>query len=49
ATETALADIWQNLLNLEQVGRHDHFFDLGGHSLLAMRLISQVRQRLGVE
>src|SRR5471032_806619 len=49
ATETALAQIWQNLLNLQQVGRHDHFFDLGGHSLLAMRLISQVRQRLGVE
>nr|WP_280806652.1 non-ribosomal peptide synthetase [Pseudomonas batumici] len=49
ATETALAQIWQNLLNLEQVGRHDHFFDLGGHSLLAMRLISQVRHRLGVE
>ncbi|WP_017902380.1 amino acid adenylation domain-containing protein, partial [Pseudomonas asplenii] len=47
--ETALAQIWQDLLNLEQVGRHDHFFERGGHSLLAMRLISQVRQRLGVE
>nr|WP_318654561.1 non-ribosomal peptide synthetase [Pseudomonas sp. MWU13-2100] len=49
ATEAALAQIWQSLLNLEEVGRHDHFFELGGHSLLAMRLISQVRQRLGVE
>ena len=48
-TELALAQIWQSLLNLEQVGRHDQFFELGGHSLLAMRLISQVRQHLGVE
>ncbi|PBP94067.1 non-ribosomal peptide synthetase, partial [Pseudomonas congelans] len=48
-SEKALAQIWQNLLNLEAVGRHDHFFELGGHSLLAMRLISQVRQRMGVE
>ncbi|RUP70453.1 hypothetical protein D8M41_11520, partial [Rothia sp. HSID18069] len=47
--ETTLAQIWQDLLGLEQVGRHGHFFELGRHSLLAMRLISQVRQRLGVE
>jgi len=47
--ETAIAGIWQQLLGLAQVGRHEDFFDLGGHSLLAVRLISQVRQRLGVE
>nr|WP_306298895.1 non-ribosomal peptide synthetase [Pseudomonas syringae] len=49
ATEIALAQIWQDLLNIEQVGRCDHFFELGGHSLLVMRLISHVRQRLGAE
>ncbi|WP_348652018.1 amino acid adenylation domain-containing protein [Rhizobium sp. 007] len=29
--ETALAGIWAELLGLERVGRHDHFFELGGH------------------
>ncbi|HGM5582825.1 TPA: amino acid adenylation domain-containing protein [Pseudomonas putida] len=47
--EQTLAQIWQGLLQVERIGRHDHFFELGGHSLLAMRLVAQVRQRLGVE
>nr|WP_290447367.1 non-ribosomal peptide synthetase [Pseudomonas sp. 21LCFQ010] len=47
--ETALAQIWGELLGVERVSRHDRFFELGGHSLLAMRLAAQVRQRLGVE
>ncbi len=47
--EMTLAAIWSELLQVERVGRHDRFFDLGGHSLLAMRMVAQVRQRLGVE
>ncbi|QHF44605.1 non-ribosomal peptide synthetase [Pseudomonas sp. S35] len=47
--ESSLAQIWADVLQVERVGRHDHFFELGGHSLLAMRMVSQVRQRLGVE
>jgi len=47
--EIALADIWADVLQVERVGREDHFFELGGHSLLAMRMVAQVRQRLGVE
>ncbi|MDO7929211.1 amino acid adenylation domain-containing protein [Pseudomonas sp. KFB-139] len=47
--ENALAELWQNLLKVPQVGREDHFFELGGHSLLAIQLISQMRQQLSIE
>nr|QLY89263.1 pseudodesmin synthetase [Pseudomonas sp.] len=42
--ETALAQIWSELLKVERIGRHDHFFELGGHSLLAVSLIERMRQ-----
>ena len=48
-TETAIAAIWQDLLGINRIGRHDHFFQLGGHSLLAVRLVSRLRQTLGAE
>jgi amino acid adenylation domain-containing protein/non-ribosomal peptide synthase protein (TIGR01720 family) len=47
--ELILANIWQELLDMDRVGITDNFFDLGGHSLLAIRLISSVRRELDVE
>ncbi|OPK48737.1 non-ribosomal peptide synthetase, partial [Ralstonia solanacearum] len=47
--EQTLAAIWQTLLGVERVGRHDDFFALGGHSLQAVRLVAQVRTQLGAE
>ena len=32
--EHMIAEVWRDLLQLEQVGTRDNFFDLGGHSLL---------------
>jgi amino acid adenylation domain-containing protein len=35
--ERRLVNIWQGVLDLEQVGIHDNFFDLGGTSLLLVQ------------
>ena len=44
--ETAMAAIWQEVLDVDQVGVYDNFFALGGHSLLAARIISRVNSQL---
>ncbi|GAB4192323.1 MAG: hypothetical protein OHK0022_06420 [Roseiflexaceae bacterium] len=46
--ETALAEMWAELLGLARVGVHDSFFDLGGHSLLATQVLARVRKLYGV-
>ena len=48
-TEEKLVEIWQEILEVDQVGINDDFFELGGHSLLAIRLISMIRKELGAE
>jgi amino acid adenylation domain-containing protein len=47
--EEALAGIWQEILGVAQVSVVDDFFALGGHSLLATRMISRIRQELGLD
>ncbi|MET3498327.1 amino acid adenylation domain-containing protein, partial [Variovorax boronicumulans] len=49
AIEEALAEIWQELLGRERIGRADDFFALGGHSLLAVQLISRMHAVFGAE
>ena len=47
--EQALAEIWRELLRVEQVGRDDDFFELGGNSLLVLRLVIRIRSRYEVK
>jgi amino acid adenylation domain-containing protein len=47
-TEQALAGIWANLLEVEQVGIHDDFFEVGGHSLLVVQAVSRLASDLGI-
>jgi len=43
STEEDIARAIAEVLQLEQVGRHDNFFDLGGDSLQATQIVSRLQ------
>jgi amino acid adenylation domain-containing protein len=47
--EAKLAEIWQELLQVEQVGIEQNFFELGGHSLLVLQVTARIRRIFEVE
>jgi phthiocerol/phenolphthiocerol synthesis type-I polyketide synthase E len=47
--EESIAQIWQDVLGLDQIGVCDDFIDLGGHSLFAIQLTSRIRQQFEIE
>lgn len=42
--EEIVATIWEDILQVERVGRRDNFFELGGHSLLIVKMLDRLRQ-----
>ncbi len=48
-TEAKLVEIWMEVLELDNVGINDDFFEQGGHSLLAIRVVSAIRKAFKVE
>ncbi|SFU28895.1 amino acid adenylation domain-containing protein/thioester reductase domain-containing protein [Clostridium sp. DSM 8431] len=44
--EKKLATIWENILNIENIGVENNFFDIGGHSFLAIKLINEIEKEM---
>ncbi|HEX3554229.1 MAG TPA: amino acid adenylation domain-containing protein, partial [Thermoanaerobaculia bacterium] len=45
AVETALAEVWSEVLGVDRVGVEDNFFTLGGDSILSLRVLALASER----
>ncbi len=48
-TERTVAEIWQSVLEVTEIGVNQDFFALGGHSLLGTQVIDAIQTRFDVE
>jgi amino acid adenylation domain-containing protein len=47
--EQSLAQIWREVIGVQELGRNDDFFDVGGHSLLATKVTARITKAFNVE
>jgi amino acid adenylation domain-containing protein len=43
--EAGLADIWEQVLEIDQVGINDNFFELGGDSIRSIQVLARAQER----
>jgi amino acid adenylation domain-containing protein/non-ribosomal peptide synthase protein (TIGR01720 family) len=43
--EAMLAEVWQQVLGIRQVGIHDNFFALGGDSILSLHIVARLHRQ----
>jgi len=48
-TEKTIAEVWKKILERDEVGIDDNFFDIGGHSLYLMQVHSSLKECIGKE
>ncbi|MEM8907004.1 MAG: amino acid adenylation domain-containing protein, partial [Bacteroidota bacterium] len=44
-TEKGLAQLWSELLGIQELGINDNFFELGGHSLIAVNMMARIEKQ----
>lgn len=47
--ETNIANMWKELLDIENIGRDQVFFQIGGDSLSATRFLATLKKEMGIE
>ncbi len=47
--EKQLGIIWSEVLNLDQIGIHDNFFEIGGDSIATIQVMMRVSQQYEIE
>src|SRR5690606_40972760 len=48
ANEKLVADIWSQVLKINELRPEDDFFELGGHSLLTVEVMTRIERTIGV-
>ncbi len=43
--ERQIAEIWQKILGIDEIGIHDNYFELSGDSVQAIQIVSQMNQQ----
>jgi acyl carrier protein len=47
--EAQVAQLWEEILQQKPIGINENFFDLGGDSILAMKMLMEMKDKLGIE